>query len=99
MASQSRPPVVLVEWLDASAENEQMNVKVGIERMQLDRRYSLGFLVHKDRTRVVLASTFDPAGSETDLDQADCWLVVPRGWIESITTMVPAAQQPEKETE
>ena len=46
MASQSRPPVVLVEWLDASAENEQMNVKVGIERMQLDRRYSLGFLVH-----------------------------------------------------
>jgi len=89
----------MVEWLDASAENEQMTLKYGIEKMQLDRRFTLGFLIYKDRTRVVVAASYDPAGSETDLDQADGWIVVPRGWIESITTMVPAATQPEKETE
>jgi len=39
--------------------------------MQLDRRFSLGYLVMKDKDRIVIAATFDPASEERDFDQGD----------------------------
>ena len=84
MAHKGKPQIVEVEWLDASSLSDQMDLKQGVTRMQLDRRFSLGYLVMKDKDRIVIAATFDPASEERDFDQGDAWLVIPRGWVVKI---------------
>jgi len=42
VAHKGKPQIVEVEWLDASSLSDQMDLKQGRERMQLDRRFSLG---------------------------------------------------------
>lgn len=102
MADQSkRPKLVEVEWHDARSIYEQIELGHVAEKCNLFHRFTVGYLVHKDKERVIVAGTFDPAEkklSENHLPDDDGgadFTVFPRGWI----TAIVALETAEKESE
>ena len=94
-------PIVEVEWLDARSIYEQLSVQLVADKVQLCKRHSLGYLVHKDRERLILAATFDPAEkalnahSTPDDDGVADFTVIPRQWAQRIITLVAADEKAE----
>ena len=84
------PRRVQVEWTDARSVYEQMELSQAIEKCQLSRRYSLGYLIHRDKERIIIAHTFDPAERKVDRthtpdeDQGADFTIIPRGWVVAI---------------
>jgi len=97
------PKRVEVEWFDARAVYEQIELSHVAEKVQLTRRFSLGYLVFKDRERLIIAATFDPAEKRLSSDHAvdedggADFTVIPRGWIKAITELQVVSGPPEKE--
>ena len=76
-----RPQLVLIDWWDARSIFTQYPLSEAASKCQLVRRVSVGFLVYRDKERLVLAHTFDPASDEDEADGGADFLVVPRGWV------------------
>jgi len=82
-----RPPVVEAEWFDARSVYEQIEVAHVADKVQLSQRFTVGYLVHRDRERVIIAGTFDPAEKKIskddtpDADGAADFTVIPRSWV------------------
>lgn len=100
-----RPPIVCVVWEDARTVYEQLELGQVASKVQLSRRETVGFLIHKDRARLIVAGTFDPAEKKHEANQtpdedggAD-FTCIPRAWAASITTMVPAEKSEEEDGE
>lgn len=103
MATNKHPPMVKIEWVDARSIYEQIELCAVERKCHLSQRFTLGFLVHKDREKLVLAGTFDPAERKLDPDYtpdddggAD-FTVIPRGWIKGIVTLDPSTAQEKEE--
>lgn len=97
-AQRGKPQMVEVKWLDAETKYVQMSLKKARKKCVLSERLSLGYIVLKDRERLILAHTYDPADpakSDSEERGAD-FTTIPRGWVVSITTLQPATE-PEKE--
>ena len=98
--AKGKPPIVEVEWLDARSVYEQIELGHVAEKCNLLPRWSVGYLVHKDRERIVIAGTFDPAEKKLDRDHtpdddggAD-FTIIPRGaWLKSLTVLVPEKEE------
>ena len=97
MASRGKPPLVEVEWDDATSVTEQMPLSDVPDRCTLDRRFSVGYLVKKTRESITVAQTFDPPAQEHEVDSGADFLTIPRGWVKSMVTLAPSADAPEKE--
>lgn len=98
MASRGKPALVEAEWDDATSINEQMSLSDAQDRCTLDRRFTVGYLVKKTREALTLAQTFDPPTQEHEVDAGCDFTTIPRGWIKSLTTLVPAGDaESEKE--
>lgn len=94
-------PVVEVEWSDARTVYEQIELGQAADKVQLSQRFTVGYLVHKDRARLIVAGTFDPAEKKHDAHQtpdedggAD-FTCIPRAWAAKITTLVPTTEAEE----
>ena len=86
-------PAVCVEWLDARTVYEQLELDEVATKVTLSHRFTFGLLVHKDRERIILAGTFDPAEKKVDRAQtpdsdggAD-FTTIPRTWATKITML------------
>ena len=96
-------PIVECEWLDARSVYEELELAEVSEKLHLCRRYSVGYLIFKDRERLIIAATFDPAEKKLDArftpdgDSADDFTVIPRQWAQRIITLVPAETETEQE--
>lgn len=83
-----------VEWLDARMVYEQLEISEAIEKCQLSKRITIGYLVHRDRERLLICHTFDPAEKKLDRkntpdeDGGADFTVIPRGWAVRITELV-----------
>lgn len=81
---------VEVEWMDARSVYEELSFRAAVECAQLTRRFTLGYLVHKDKERLLVCGTFDPAERKLDTDytpdedSGDDYTVIPVGWVIAI---------------
>jgi hypothetical protein len=57
-----KPKLVEVEWTDARSVYDCISLKEAPARVQLVQRYTVGYLILKDRERVMVAGTYDPRG-------------------------------------
>jgi hypothetical protein len=97
VATKGKPPIVEVEWVDATVWHEQMSLEDAKAKCHLDHRFTVGYLVRKDREEIVLAYAFDPAHDDGEKDGVDELWTLPRGWVKSIITLVPTSQAEEKD--
>ena len=91
-----KPKLVEVEWQDARSVYECFSLKDAVTKVQLSNRVSVGYLLVKDRERVLLAGTYDPRDEHDEEGGAD-FTVIPRGWVKEIRELMPATDT--KETE
>jgi hypothetical protein len=81
---------VRVEWIDARSVYDAIPIKLAAERCLLVTRYTLGFLVHKDRQRLVIAGTLDPESSvdnyRAEAEGCD-FTIIPVGWVTKIVNL------------
>ena len=97
MAASKKPDRVEIEWLDARTVIEQVDMADIEKKAQLVRRTTLGYLVLKNRERLAVAGTFDPA-DDLDTEGVADITVIPRAWVQTITRLTPDdTAQPEKE--
>ena len=71
-----------IEWLDAGLEHVQMGLEQA-KNLEAMSRHNVGYLLHKDRHKIVLAF-----GDVLDKDHNalvwDCCLIIPRPMIKRI---------------
>jgi len=93
-----KPKIVEVEWSDARSVYECMSLPLAIETVQpFEGRQTVGYLIVKDRERIVVAGTYDKKDQHDAEGGAD-FTVIPRGWVKRITELVPeTVPQPESE--
>ena len=100
MVLKGKPSIVEVEWVDAASSGEEMAFDEAIKRVTLVRRFTCGYLINKTREAILVAETYDPEQTGNEKGEGGCDVtIIPRSWAKSIITLVPAAEQPEKETE
>lgn len=96
------PKRVEVVWEDARSVYEQIELGHVAEKCVTLIRYSLGYLVHRDKERLVIAATFDPAekkldsGHTPDDDGGADFTVIPRGWVKRVVPLEPVQPEPEE---
>ncbi len=73
-------PEIVVEWDDASLSSEDRDVDQAAA-MQLDRRFTKGWLIHENGTRLVVASTVDPPATPDGKWQFSGAWTIPLQWI------------------
>jgi hypothetical protein len=79
---------VEVEWLDARSIYEEILIAKVAERVTLVRRFSLGYMVYKDKERIVLAGTFDPVeDGDKDGDGGADYTCIPTSWVIKIAEL------------
>lgn len=93
----AKPKLVEVEWQDARGKYEQLSFKEAIEQVTLIHRFSVGYLVLKDRERVVICATYDPSETEHDVEGGDEFTAIPRGWVKKITDLNPSSTEEKEE--
>lgn len=104
MAHKGKPAMVEVEWLDARSVYEQLDLSEAREKVKLSKRFSVGYLVHRDKECVLIAATFDPAErkvereSTLDEDGGADWTIIPRGWVQSIVELSSSNGTPSPES-
>jgi hypothetical protein len=86
--------MIEVEWFDARTRYEEYTFKEAPEKCQLVRRVTCGYLVMKDRERLVLAHTYDPA-EEGGEEGGQDFTTIPRGWIKNIVTFEATTKESE----
>lgn len=91
-----KPVRVEVEWQDARSVYKDFRLEKVAEKCQLVHRFTMGYLVVKDRERLVVANTYDPA-DEHDTESAADFTVIPRGWVKNITEWPAAVDEPKAE--
>lgn len=85
-----KPPLIEVEWLDATTNNDQLSFKTARESCHLDHRFSVGYIVRKTREDLLICHTFDPAEyNDNHEDGGADFTTIPRGWVKSTTVLVP----------
>lgn len=84
-----KPKLVEVEWTDARSVYEQFPLTTAIEKCTLVQRVTVGYVVLKDRERLLLAHTYDPPNEHEAEGGAD-FTVIPRGWVKEIRELQPA---------
>lgn len=77
-------PAVEVEWLDSASREGWTSATTGEVIIDPIKCYTVGYLIHKDRSKVVLIQSL------SDSNFVDQILVIPRGMIVSIETLKPA---------
>lgn len=86
-----KPPVVEVEWIDACnrLESCRLSEVKASPHTFLVKRTTVGFLVHKDRHRIVLAKDYDePSGNDGETEPSvGTFTVIPRPWVKIIRTI------------
>lgn len=97
----SRLAVVEVQWVDAITRLEHCSLSDIPEHWAtgLRHRYSVGYLVHQDKRRIVLASDFDEPEQDESQPSAGTFTTLPAGWVTKVTTIREAVPAPEKEKE
>lgn len=90
-----KPKLVEVEWDDARSVYSQLAMREVVEKCPLVRRYTAGYLVHRDRERLIVAGTYDPENEHEPEGGAD-FTTIPRGWIKAIVDLEPARKSDDK---
>ena len=85
-----KPKLVEVEWTDARSVYDCISLKEAPARVQLVQRYTVGYLILKDRERVMVAGTYDPRDEHDEEGGAD-FTVIPRGWVKNIVDLGQSA--------
>lgn len=80
----STPLRVEILWLDAQTVLTESLISEVLEAAPLVERFTIGYLVAKDDTRIIVAHDYDPPDSCSNLT------VIPRDWVKRITTLAPA---------
>jgi len=94
MSAPTRPPLVEVEWVDATSRYEQMSLEEAREKCKLDHRFSAGYVVKKTREELTICHTFDAAVyDDKGEDGGADFTTIPRGWIRNLIVLTPAADQ------
>lgn len=93
----AKPKLVEVEWQDARSKYEQFSFKEAIEQVTLIHRFSVGYLVYKDRERLLICATYDPSESEHDIEGGDDFTSIPRGWVKNVVTLTPSTPEEKEE--
>ena len=82
MAEPKKPkslPIVLVDWIDASALEAGWEVREKQAAINPGLAYTVGLLLRKDRTAIVVACTYDPLN-----DTVVGGMTIPRVWVKKI---------------
>ena len=88
-----RPSMVLVSWVDARSVWEQYPLSEAAAKCPLVKRESLGFIVHRDKERLLLCHTFDPAAEEDAADGGADYLVLPRSWVVKVHELTMGGEE------
>lgn len=95
----AKPKLVEIEWVDARSKYEELGLTEAVAKCALVRRHSVGYLVLKDRDRVLICHTYDPAETEQDIEGGCDWTVIPKGWVKSIIELNPSTATTPPESE
>lgn len=84
-----RLPIVEVEWVDAITRMESCAVSdvADFWASNLRHRKTVGYLVHQDKKRVVLASDFDEPEQDESQPSVCTLTVLPTGWVAKVTVI------------
>jgi hypothetical protein len=79
------PPLVEITWLDAVTRTEAMAISDVPRQAVLAERVTSGYLLHENLDgRLILAHTYDVAGSGEHEDSVADVTVIPFGWVQRI---------------
>lgn len=81
--SSHKPPLVEVEWTDATDIAFNGTVEEA-KTKKLACRFQAGYLVHQNENVTILAQTYDPANEEGDEATVERLTLIPTGWVISI---------------
>lgn len=95
MARGDAPPMVEVTWMDARSLFEQLPLSEAPAKIALVHRRSLGYLVAKDKERVLLCHTFDAAQQEDEADGGADYLILPRSWVVKVRELQAGGEHAE----
>lgn len=84
--SYEKPKIVEVEWDDAVSYNEQMSLRSIPIDCKLAKRFTVGYIIDKDKDRLIVAGTFDPHTDPDKIGAADM-TVIPRSWVARVTVL------------
>ena len=91
--SPQTPPLVEVIWLDAQSVYDIM-LLTRAQALPLARRHSVGYLIHQDDERTIIAGTFDPANGIEQEDAVADITIIPTGWVQMVHPIRRARVRP-----
>jgi len=90
-----KPPLVEVSWQDARSLFEQLPLSEAPTKITLVQRFSVGYLVARDKDRLLLCHTFDPANEEDEADGGADYLILPRSWVVKVRELQAGGEHAE----
>lgn len=88
----AKPVLVEVEWQDARSVYKDIRLEKVPDKCLLVHRFTTGYLILKDRERMIIANTYDPADQHDDESAAD-FTVIPRGWVKNVVFLAPVKKE------
>lgn len=95
----ARLPIVEIDWVDAITriDSALLSEAPGHCGTKLRDRHTVGYLVHQDKRRVVLASDYDDPEQDETQPTVCTFTVIPAGWVTKVDIVREATPAPEKE--
>lgn len=92
-----RPAIVRVEWVDAITRIESCPIGdvAAHWATALRHRETVGYLVHQDKRRVVLASDYDEPEQDEQHATVSTFTILPAGWVTQVHVVLASEQAPE----